>query len=62
MYSYAVSKLITHANNLKNSLSQQRYSQALEIAEDLISIGTKFYDLYPSHEVIKDLRVVHTGK
>lgn len=26
--------------------------------EDLISIGTKFYDLYPSHEVIKDLKVV----
>ncbi len=62
MYSYAVSKLIGHLNNLKNNFTQQNHRESMGIIEDLIAIGTKFYELYPSNSIIKDLKVKHQKK
>ncbi len=61
MYSYAVSKLLGQLNSLKTSLGQQSYQlnqqQCLAMVEDLIAIGAKFYELYPSSNVIRELKV-----
>ncbi len=49
--------MIGHLNNLKNNFIQQNHRESMGIIEDLIAIGTKFYELYPSNSIIKDLKV-----
>jgi hypothetical protein len=52
-----VSKLINHVSKLQEEIQKQNYRDCNELVENLMSIGAKFYELYPSNDIIKNLKV-----
>ena len=61
MFFYAVSKMIGQVNQVKGNVIKGRYEDCMAILDDLLAVGEKFYDLYPSNSIIKDLKVSNVG-
>lgn len=49
--------MIGQVNQVKGNVVKGRYEECMGILEDLLAVGEKFYDLYPSNSIIKDLKV-----
>lgn len=58
VFSFAVSKLMENIHLLRTAIHAEGEGEgAEEVIEKLEEISQGFYDLYPSHSILKDLKI-----